>query len=224
MQDWNGKIRWLKEQLLEKGKQLEKLLREKRERLVPAAVFLALSLALLIVANLLLPSPATRVAGRYLDAAFAYDYTELYSLFDQAVLEGELERYGLDRSGMAAVAQLNSAQVEQYVALVESGCAVDISYTYELTGERALEPDELEALRGRYAADGFQVDILGARRVSAQVSTRLAGGGHWEVLERELELTAICTPSGWSLDRDSMHVYLAVIYDLPAFAQEHFGT
>lgn len=202
---------------------LAALAKAHRDRLVPAAGLLGVSLALFIVMSLVSPSPAQRVGQRYLDAAFAYDYMGLYGLFDPQVLEGELERYGLDRSGMAALAQTNSRQVERYVADIQRQYAVEISYTYQVTGERSLEPGEWEALTGRYAADGFSADIRDARRVSALVSAALVGDGSRDKGEWELELTAIATPRGWSLDRDSMYAFLDVIYALPGLAQSAFG-
>ena len=199
------------------------LARAHRDRLVPAAGLLGVSLALFIVMSLVSPSPAQRVGQRYLDAAFAYDYMGLYGLFDPQVLEGELERYGLDRSSMAALAQTNSRQVERYVADIQRQYAVEISYTYRITGERSLEPGEWEALTGRYAADGFSADIRDARRVSALVSAALVGDGSRDKGEWELELTAIATPRGWSLDRDSMYAFLDVLYAMPGLAQSAFG-
>lgn len=202
---------------------LAALARAHRDRLVPAAGFLGISLAVFLALVLTAPSPAERVGQRYLDAAFAYDYMGLYGLFDPQVLEGELERYGLDRSSMAALAQTNSRQVERYVADIQRQYAVEISYTYRVTGERSLEPGEWEALTRRYAAGGFSADIRDARRVSALVSAALVGDGSRDEGEWELELTAIATPRGWSLDRDSMYAFLDVLYALPGLAQSAFG-
>ncbi len=221
--------------LLEHAKKLGKLLKEKseplrrwlvqrRERVIPAAVFLAVSLTVLMVGNLLLPSPAARVAGQYLDAAFAYDYMELYSLFDQAVLEGELDRSGLTPLGMETVAAENSSRVAGYVAQVERDYGVEISYSYQARRERALTAQELKELQRLYDADGLQVELLEAHRARVLVTARMEGTNGHEDLRQELEITAIRTCRGWSLDRDSMHAFLTVIYDLPAFAQESFGA
>lgn len=210
--------------LWERSEPLRRWMAERRERLIPAAVFLTVSLAVFTTGNILLPGPAAQVAGRYLDAAFTYDYMELYSLFDQAVLEGELERSGLTPAGMATVAAENGSRVERYVAQVERDYGVEISYSYRTGRERALTARELEELQRLYDADGLRVELVEARRARVSVVARLEGEDAHAELRRELEVTAIRTGRGWSLDRDSMHAFLSVIYDLPDFAQENFGT
>lgn len=193
--------------------------KEHRDRLVPVAGFLAGSLAVCLALALAMPSPAARVAQRYLDAAFSYDYMGLYSLFDDRVLEGELARYGLDRSRMDSLARTNSEQLARYVADIEGRWGVEISFAHKVSLQRPLERGEREALESRYAADGIALDIRDARRVSAQVVVQVTRGDQAQTLPRELELTAIATPRGWSLDRESMYAFLDIIYDLPAAAQ-----
>lgn len=221
--DWRAKAAGLKDPKVwkAKAKGLRPWLAEHKDRVMPA-VFLAVSLMVFLMGNRALSRPAAKIAQRYLDAAFSYDYMELYSLFDQAVLEGELDRAGLDRTGMAAVAQVNSVQVAQYVAQVEQDYGVEISYSCRTTATEALGAQELAELQKLYDADGIQVELLGARRTSAQVTARMKGADGRKKLPRELEITAIRTARGWSLDRDSMHAFLTVIYDLPVFARENF--
>ncbi len=223
--DWKAKAAELKDPKAWKAMAgaLWRWLAEYRDRVIPV-VFLAVSLAVFLMGNRALSRPAARIAQRYLDAAFAYDYMELYGLFDEAVLEGELDRAGLDRTGMEQVALLNSAQVAQYVAQAESDYGVEISYSCRTTATEALGAQELAELQRLYDADGIQVELLGARRTSARVTARMKGADGRKKLSRELEITAIRTARGWSLDRDSMHAFLTVIYDLPAFAQENFGA
>lgn len=209
-------------------KELERRLKSwalgEKQRLIAAAALLAVSLGLFFGWALARPSGAVQVARRYMEAAFDCDYMELYGLFDEAVLDRELERYGMDRAGMEDVARKNGALVEEYVVKVQTDYGVTVSFRYELAGERVLTPDELSALAGLYAADGFQVDILEARQVAVRATAQLAGADSRQTLERELEITAIRTPKGWSLDRDSMYAVWALLYDLPAFAQENFGA
>lgn len=195
-----------------------------RERLVPSAAFLGVSLGVFLALALSMPSPAQRVGQRYLDAAFSYDYMGLYNLLDPQVLEGELDRYGLDRGSMAALAQTNHDQLARYVADIESRYGVKISFAPTIEAQRPLERAEEEALEGRYAADGIHLDIRAARRLRGSVYARLEGAGQVRALRRELELTAIATPQGWSLERDSMLVFLDVIYALPGAAQGDPGT
>lgn len=197
---------------------------EHRERLVPAVGLLGISLAVFLALVLTTPNPAQRVGQRYLDAAFSYDYMGLYGLFDDQVLERELVRYGLDRNSMAALARTNSGQLEGYVADIERRYSVKISFSHKIAGQSSLERDEREAMERRYAVDGMAVEVLDARRVSMRVMAGLAGAGRWEEREWELELTAIATPRGWSLERDSMYAFLDIIYDLPSAAQGAFGT
>lgn len=196
--------------------------KERLERMAPAAAFLAVSLTVFIVGDLLMPSPVARMARRYLDAAFTCDYMELYSLFDQRVLEGEMARYGLDRAGMEAVARTNSVQAERYVAQLERDYGVKLSYSYQTTDEWDLGPRKLEELQQRYDADGLRMELLAARQAGIQVAVRMKGQDRRKVMGRELELTIIATPQGWSLERDSMYAFLTVLYDLPTFAQENF--
>lgn len=221
---WAAGWSWMRTWLSPLWARLMAWAREHRERLVPAAGFLGGSLALFLALALTAPSPAVRVAERYLDAAFTYDYMGLYALFDDRVLEGELARYGLDRAGMAALARTNRGQLEEYVADIEGRYGVEISFSHQVSLQRPLERDEREALEGRYAADGMDLDIRDARRVSAWVAVQLTGGDQTQTLPRELELTAIATPGGWSLDRDSMYAFLDIIYDLPTSVPNALGT
>ena len=199
-------------------------MKEWKKRLIAAAVFLALSLGLFLLCALdWWSTPAARVAKRYMNAAIKSDYMALYHLFDPSVLEREMEQGGMDEEGLEQVAQTNAQLVEQFVAGVESDYGVRVAYTYAVTEERELTPEQLELLTLAYDADGFPIELLDGRHLTVRAAAKLTGEKGTEKLERELELTVLQTPRGWCLDRDSMYVFWELLYALPGFAWEHFG-
>ena len=188
-----------------------------------AAVFLVVSLGLFLGCILLSPGPAARVAARYMDAAVGNDYMALYQLFDPTVLAEEMERSGMDQAGLERVARANAALVEQYIAGIEGDYSVTFSCAYAVAGEETLDADRLENLNLAYAAEGYTLDLLDAREVTVRAAATLTGEGGAQTLERDLVLTVLRTPRGWSLDRDSMYAYWNLLYALPNFAAEHIS-
>ena len=196
---------------------------ERRERLSWAGGFLAVSLAVFLCLALPGANGPEGVARRYMDAALDYDYLGIYRLIDRRVLDRELELAGLDRAGMEERAATNTGLVAEYIGQIEDEYGVDITYTYAVTGQRPLSADALAVLALAYERDGHGPDLLAATQVEVHAVARLTGAERTETLERELSVTAIRTGRGWSLDKDSMHTFLELFYDLPFFAWEHFG-
>ena len=200
----------------------EWLKREKR-RLVAGLIFLAVSLGLFFCVNLDWSSPPVRVAKGYMKAAIGNDYMALYRLFDPSVLEGEMARNGLDRAGLERVAQTNADRVKRHIADVESTYAVKARFAYAVTGVEALTPEQLEQLTLAYDADGLSIDLQDGRQVTVRATATLTGAAGRAALERDLVLTVLQTPRGWSLDRDSMYAYWDLLYALPNFAWDNFS-
>ena len=189
----------------------------RKGRLAAGLAFLALSLGLFAGVNAAGPSAPVRVARRYMDAAVEYDYQGMYALMDQAVLDREMERAGLDRQGVEALAASNRDLVEQYVEDLERNYDVAVSWDYAVGEEQALDSDQLEALTQRY---DFDLDVRAARRVAVRATVTLTGAEEPRTMERELSLVTIQTPRGWSLEPESLYAFEDLLFALPYLAQE----